>query len=134
VGTTKSPKTVTFDQYLNMLIKQGWLDRIQVGNTSGAKANKRRRQDGEDGTVDLEWRWGERAQAQISEQDMGKFVVDFMVERSTLERDQPENDRERATRSEKLRKQLTKDVKKAAQFPLTTIENSAHDAEQAAQA
>lgn len=134
VGTSNSPKRIQFEQYLNLLIKQGYLDRIVVGTKGGVKGGKRPRgvrQDGEEGTVDVEWKWGERAQAEISEQGVSSFVVNFMTERSILERDQPENERERATRLEKLKKRLTKDVKKAAQSPLTIIENAAHDGEHA---
>lgn len=125
VGTMNAPKKITLDQYLIILVKQGYLDRVKVGNTSGQKGNKRQRgggarNDGDEGSVDLEWRWGERAHYEISEQGISDFVVEFMAEKSKPENAQ-ESDRAKQARLEKVKKQITKDVARAAQTPLTQI-------------
>jgi hypothetical protein len=128
IGTDSVPKRVSLEQYLNLLIKQGYLDRVKVGNISGQKTGSKRprgslvQPEGQEGSVDLEWRWGERAHAEISEEGISDFIVEFMVERSRPTGNAPESEAARKERLAKLQKQLVKDVKKAAQTPLTSID------------
>jgi hypothetical protein len=134
IGTPNAPKKLTFEQYLTLVIKQGYLDRIKVGNTAGARTGAKRgragavRAEGEEGTVDLEWRWGERSHAEISEKGIGDFVVSFMTEQSRPAGGIEEGEKARKARLEKVRKQLESDVRKAAQTELTRIEGEAPDA------
>lgn len=127
VGSTNAPKKSTLEQYLTLAIKQGYLDRVNVGNAAGTKTGAKRgrggatRADGEEGTVDLEWRWGERAHAEISEQGISGFVVSFMTDQSRPVGNVQESDRAKKERREKVQKQLTADIIKAAQGPLTKI-------------
>lgn len=126
VGTMNSPKKITLEQYLTLLIKQGYLDRVKVGNIAGQKGNKRprggaARPDGDEGSIDFEWRWGERAHAEISEQGISDFVVEFMTERSKPDGNAQESERAKQARLEKVKRQITKDVARAAQTDLTQI-------------
>lgn len=90
----QSPQqTLTTDQYLHTLLRQSYLDRVQVGDSGkkrGAKVGgvKRPRTTqgdgggnfgGEDDQTMYEWRWGSRAFAEIGEVGIAQFVADFMV-------------------------------------------------------
>ncbi|KAG8808901.1 hypothetical protein FRC17_003718 [Serendipita sp. 399] len=126
-GPSAAPKVTTFDTLLTNLLKQGYLDRVRVGNSAGPKANKRGRggmskSDNPEDAADFEWRWGERAHAEISEQGISDFIVSFMMDRSRPIGNVQESERAKKERLEKLQKQLTKDITRAAQTKLTTIE------------
>ncbi|PVF97462.1 hypothetical protein CPB86DRAFT_734686 [Serendipita vermifera] len=128
VGTDTASKRLSLEQYLNLLIRQGYLDRVKIGNISGQKTGAKRPRgsaphpDAQEGSVDFEWRWGERAHAEISEEGISDFIVEFMVERSRPTGNEPESSTERKDRLAKLQKQLVKDIKKAALTPLTIVE------------
>lgn len=95
-STTRS---VTLDTYLTQLLKQGYLDRLQVGGDAkqlkakakGKGGAKRVRGDEEDtdGTT-YEWRWGPRAYSEVGEKAIAQFVAEFMV-RDGLEGDDEED-------------------------------------------
>ncbi|KIM31277.1 hypothetical protein M408DRAFT_327538 [Serendipita vermifera MAFF 305830] len=130
VGSVNAPKRSTLEQYLTLAIKQGYLDRVNIGNAAGARTgatkrgrggNNAVRADGEEGAVDIEWRWGERAHAEISEQGISDFVVAFMTDQSRPAGNVAESERAKKERREKVRKQLNTDILKAAQAPLTKI-------------
>ncbi|KAJ6589317.1 MAGE family-domain-containing protein [Mycena capillaripes] len=76
-------RTLTLDAYLTQLIRQGYLDRQQVGGEpkKGAAKGKRARvaADDEGGQMTYEWRWGTRAQSEVGEQALAQFVAEFMV-------------------------------------------------------
>ncbi|KAF9466735.1 MAGE family-domain-containing protein [Collybia nuda] len=81
-NTQSTHRTVTVDQYLSTLIRQGYLDRQQIGeNTKKGKGAKRGRatQADEDAGITYEWRWGNRAQSEIGEKGIAQFVAEFMV-------------------------------------------------------
>lgn len=119
---------------MTLVIKQGYLDRIKVGNTAGARTGGKRgrggasRLDGEEGTVDVEWRWGERSHSEISEKGIGDFVVSFMTEQSRPVGNAQESEKAKKERLAKVQKQLQKDILKAAQAELTKIEGDTPDA------
>ncbi|KAG8829053.1 hypothetical protein FRC18_009622 [Serendipita sp. 400] len=126
-GPSAAPKAMSFDNLLMNLVKQGYLERIKVGASAGPKGNKRGRgglskSDNLEDAADHEWRWGERAHAEISEQGISDFIVSFMMDRSRPVGNIQESERVKKERLEKLQKQLTKDVSRAAQTKLTTIE------------
>lgn len=94
-STTKSLST---DNFLTLLLKQGYLDRTQIGGEAskkgkGAKGGVKRVR-GADETaegVTYEWRWGPRAHAEAGEKAIAQFVGQFMV-RELLEGDEDEDE------------------------------------------
>lgn len=115
------------EQYLSLLIRQNYLDRLKIGSGApgpGAGAKRGRpsaRAEGEDGEFNLEWRWGERAQAEISERGVCDFMVEFMVERSRPEGGRPEGIVAKRERLKRLEKQTRRDIKRAAASELSWI-------------
>ena len=93
-STTRSQN---IDGYLSHLLKQGYLDRQQVGDVGAKKGgkpggSKRLRtqvEDREDGRT-YEWRWGARAFSEVGEEYIGRFIAEFMV---STEIDQEEEER-----------------------------------------
>ncbi|KAG8785245.1 hypothetical protein FRC12_017811 [Ceratobasidium sp. 428] len=83
-------RRMRFQDFLNHLTKLGYLERqravtANAGNTQQPRKRGRQSQptqdDDEDGSA-FEWRWGSRAHAEIGEQSVAEFMVDFMVERA----------------------------------------------------
>lgn len=114
------------EQYLNLLIRQGYLDRLKTGSGApgpgaGAKRGRPSGKGGEEGEFNLEWRWGERAQAEISEKGICDFMVEFMVERSRPEGGRPEGPVAKRERLMRVEKQMQRDIKRAAASELTYI-------------
>jgi hypothetical protein len=68
--STSNPPTL--DTYLKQLTKQGYLESIKIGGHSNATRNV-------DGgvVVDVEWRWGGRADAEIGERAVAEFMADL---------------------------------------------------------
>lgn len=78
--TAQSTHTViTIDTYLTNLVKQGYLDRQQIGETKKKGGTKRVRAQDEEEGIKYEWRWGNRAECEIGEQALAEFVAEFMV-------------------------------------------------------
>ncbi|KAG5641632.1 hypothetical protein DXG03_004569 [Asterophora parasitica] len=74
-------KTQTVETYLTTFIRTGYLDRIQVGDAKKGKGAKRARMtqaDDETGAT-YEWKWGSRAQSEVGEKAIAKFIAEFMV-------------------------------------------------------
>ena len=121
------PRKITMEQYLTLLIRQGYLDRLKTGSrapgpAAGAKRGRPATNvEGEDGEFNLEWRWGERAQAEISERGVCDFMVEFMVERSRPEGGRPEGVVARRERLIRFEKQMRRDIKRAAASELSGI-------------
>jgi hypothetical protein len=81
-------KSQSVDAYLTHLIRQGYLDRQRVGDNKGAGTKRNRgrpvvatQADGGEETGTWEWRWGNRAQSEVGEKGVAKFIAEFMVER-----------------------------------------------------
>lgn len=77
---------MSLDTYLTQLIRQGYLDRVRLGDNRVAGGKRDRapaatQVSGEDNHA-YEWRWGNRSHSEISEQGVASFVAEFMVERS----------------------------------------------------
>lgn len=129
-GNPAFAKKVSVEQYLTTLIRQNYLDRIQIGGgPTGAAKGKRMRGagmtkgggDNEDGDLNYEWRWGERAHAEISEEAVCAFMVEFMTERSRPDGNAEEREEKRQERLERVEKQMERDIIRAAATPLTKI-------------
>ncbi|KAJ7360993.1 hypothetical protein DFH08DRAFT_362829 [Mycena albidolilacea] len=88
-STASTHRTLSLDAYLTLLIRQGFLDRQQVGgdgagaNKGGAKAKRtpvQAQDDDAGGQHTYEWRWGARAQSEVAEKAVAGFVAEFMVQ------------------------------------------------------
>lgn len=93
-------KSLPIDTYLGQLIRQGYIDRIKVGETK-APGGKRARapaatQANADENQAFEWHWGHRSYSEIGEQAVATFVAEFMVERNRDD-DAEEDDQEDGT-------------------------------------
>ncbi|KAJ7048061.1 MAGE-domain-containing protein [Mycena amicta] len=84
-ASTHAGNVLTLDAYLTQLMRQGYIDRAQVGAGADGKksANKGKRgrvsaADEDIGTA-YEWRWGPRAASEVGEQAIAKFIAEFMV-------------------------------------------------------
>lgn len=81
----------TLEAFLYLCVRQGYLDLQRLGDVKGAPKKRGRASaatqaaNGGDEAVVYEWRWGPRALAEVGEQDVGRFVADFMVERGRRE-------------------------------------------------
>ncbi|KAG8960687.1 hypothetical protein FRC03_006274 [Tulasnella sp. 419] len=81
-------KAPTFEEYLGILHNQGYLQRNQVSANgimpsqpaAGGRRKSGRRGD-DDEELAVEWKWGARAHAEISEMSVANFMADFMKER-----------------------------------------------------
>ncbi|KIY65575.1 hypothetical protein CYLTODRAFT_400228 [Cylindrobasidium torrendii FP15055 ss-10] len=79
--------TVPLDTYLQHMMRQGYIERVLIGDAKKGKGkkvgnNKRIRGD-EDGAQQYEWKWGPRAQAEVGEKMIGTFIAKFMVDGNT---------------------------------------------------
>ena len=114
------------EQLFTLLIRQGYLDRLKTGSGApglgaGSKRARPSGKGGEEGEFNLEWKWGERAQAEISEKGICDFMVEFMVERSRPEGGRPEGLVAKRERLMRVEKQMRRDIKRAAASELTCI-------------
>ncbi|KAF9005035.1 MAGE family-domain-containing protein [Cyathus striatus] len=111
--TTATHRSMSTDDYLSVLLRQGYLDRQIIGDKSKAKGAKRVRSAQEDDAARLyEWRWGPRAMCEVGEAGIGHFVAEFMA--GDMEGyDEDESAQVRKNREEKLEKMM-KGVERAA--------------------
>lgn len=112
---------VALDLYLTTLIRQGYIDRQQIGaDAKKAKGKaKRARADDESGNT-YEWRWGNRAQSEIGEKGIAQFVAEFMVGEEEAEDEEEDEgsgrgraNKKQAEAESKLAK-MTKGIERAA--------------------
>jgi hypothetical protein len=74
-------KPFTIDALLAQFVKQSYLDKQKTSIATGHNAQKRSREGAalnEEDSAGFEWKWGTRAIAEISEEGIGAFMVDFM--------------------------------------------------------
>lgn len=96
--TQSTHQSLSVDNYLTQLIRQGYLDREQIsGKGNGTKKRARgvtstQARGGEDDTEDWEWRWGPRAMTEVGEVGVAKFIAEFMAQRMPLEAEDAEGD------------------------------------------
>ncbi|KAJ7479778.1 hypothetical protein FB451DRAFT_1365482 [Mycena latifolia] len=97
-SATSMHRALTLDAYRTALIRQGFLDRQQVGDAERALGGMgkcaRVAQADDDAGQTYEWRWGTRAQSEVSEQAVAAFVAEFMVGDDA--RDEPDEEEESA--------------------------------------
>ena len=126
---------MSLDTYLTQLIRQGYLDRIRLGDNKVAGGKRDRaaaatQVSAEDNHA-YEWRWGNRSHSEISEQGVANFVAEFMVERSRggrVDDDEQEAEghgrgkgRNREDGAERLLATMQKSVERAAGGNLSHI-------------
>jgi hypothetical protein len=126
-STHTTTPSVPIEQYLATLIRQGYLDRFQVGGADGGAGGaakkggtgaKRGRvslggggDDGEGGGPTYEWRWGVRAMTEVGEKAVAKWIAEFMAGGTGAEdeeeddEDQQVNGRKRGGRGGRERKE-----------------------------
>lgn len=82
---------MSIDTFLQHLVRQGYLDRVRLGDTKSATGKRRGRISATQGNGNAEenpqmyeWRWGNRAHGEMGEQAVAGFVGEFMVERTRL--------------------------------------------------
>ncbi|KAJ7751006.1 MAGE family-domain-containing protein [Mycena maculata] len=92
-------RTLTLDAYLTTLLRQGFLDRQQVGEAKkGGNKGKRGRvaQADDEAGQTYEWRWGARAQSEVGEVAICQFIAEFMIGEDGHGREEPEEEEEGA--------------------------------------
>lgn len=81
--TTATHRSLSLDTYLTNLQRQGFIERLAIGDGKQGKkgGNKRIRatQADEDDSTRYEWRWGNRALCEVGERAIARFVAEFMV-------------------------------------------------------
>jgi len=108
------------DTYLSGLLKQNYLDRQQVGDAArkgkkggaGSKRLRTQAEDLEEGRA-YEWRWGPRAHCEVGEENIGRFMAEFMVEREANQDGGGNSQAARKRREENLEKMYA-GIEKAA--------------------
>lgn len=105
------------------MIRQGYLDRIQVGDAKQGRTSKnakraRLTQADEENGVTYEWRWGSRAQSEVGEIAIAKFVAEFMI--GEADDDEDEGTRTRQDAGSRLER-MTKGIERAAGGHLSDI-------------
>lgn len=115
-------QSLTVEQFLAMAIRQGYLERQRVGEAKGGQKKRGRApatiQGGNnDDAVMFEWRWGPRATAEVGEQDIARFVAEFMVDRTRGDVE-VENDEEGGVQEDpetrKMREGMLRGIERAA--------------------
>lgn len=93
-------RSVTVEQYLSTLIRQGYLDQQQAGEAAKAKGKRGRvaANADDDSGATYEWRWGPRAQSEVGEKGIAQFVAEFMVGDADDDDDEEEEDGGRRAR------------------------------------
>ncbi|XP_006456478.1 hypothetical protein AGABI2DRAFT_122375 [Agaricus bisporus var. bisporus H97] len=129
--TIATHRAMKVDDYLSLLLRQGYLDRQIVGEVSGAGRKRARGKVGGDAHNDMgmqagdmyEWRWGARAFCEVGETDIAKFVAEFMVNYNTGGKAGDEEEDDEGTEGRKKTKveKMYMGVRKAAGGSLAAI-------------
>lgn len=90
LGTAGSK--ITIDAYLAQLVKQSYLEKQKANAGPQKRARGGNTVVGEDGESNNEWKWGSRAIAEIGEEGIGEFIVDFMETIEKLRRSSEDAD------------------------------------------
>lgn len=86
-SSASTTRSLTVDNYLFQLQRQGYLERRTIGEAGGRagvgskrlRATQAPKNDEENGQM-FEWRWGPRAMCEVGEQRIAEFIGEFMVE------------------------------------------------------
>lgn len=117
----------TLENFLAISVRQGYLDLQRLGDAKGAPRKRGRAPAATQGNADegivYEWRWGPRAQAEVGEQDVARFVADFMVERARHEAsgEDADEDVEDTPEVKKMRERTYGGIEKAAGGSLAAL-------------
>ncbi|KAF9530740.1 MAGE family-domain-containing protein [Crepidotus variabilis] len=92
LNTTSTVRSMNLDTFLSHILRQGYLDRQQVGGDAALKGKKgagtkrlrTQAEDIEEGRS-YEWRWGPRAHCEVGEENIAKFIAEFMVESDDID-------------------------------------------------
>ncbi|KAH0836380.1 MAGE-domain-containing protein [Lanmaoa asiatica] len=132
-------RSMPIDTFLQNLVRQGYLDRVRLGDTKSTTGKRRGRVSATQGNGNAEenpqayeWRWGNRAHGEVGEQAVARFVGEFMVERTRMadveeEEEGADGERRRGKQKKKevgLEKRLetvVKAIERAAGGNLTDI-------------
>lgn len=121
-------QSLTLEQYLNNAIRQGYLERQRVGEVKGQQKKRGRAaavtQGGaNDDAIVFEWRWGPRAYAEVGEQDVARFVAEFMVERTRgdVNDEEEEENVGEDPEAKKMREGMMRGIERAAGGNLTEL-------------
>ena len=85
--TSATTRALNLDSYLSNLLRQGYLDRQEVGGDASGKKGRKgggvkrlrtQAEDMDEGRT-YEWRWGPRAFCEVGEELIANFVAEFMV-------------------------------------------------------
>ncbi|KAK0189970.1 MAGE family-domain-containing protein [Armillaria mellea] len=97
--THATHKSVSMEAYMNMIIRQGFVERMAVGDAKKGKGKRVRATQGDDDSgATYEWRWGNRAHSEVGEQAIAQFVAEFMVGEQEAEDDEDDGARARGKR------------------------------------
>jgi hypothetical protein len=108
VSVQATHQTVTIENFLSQAQRSNYLEQSRVGADGTSKRGGKRGRGGDDDNVQYEWRWGPRAHSEIGEQGIGRFLAEFMAERSTAEQGDDDSDDDGAERQRALRKMTEK--------------------------
>ncbi|KAI0660108.1 MAGE family-domain-containing protein [Cubamyces menziesii] len=90
LSSQSTNQNLTLDAYLSQLTRQGYLEKVRLGNARGAPKRARASQHGTQAAAGAhddsvlaayEWRWGPRAAAEVGERAVAQFVAEFMAVR-----------------------------------------------------
>ncbi len=85
--TSATTRALNLDSYVSNLLRQGYLDRQEVGGDASGKKGRKgggvkrlrtQAEDMDEGRT-YEWRWGPRAFCEVGEELIANFVAEFMV-------------------------------------------------------
>ncbi|KAF5375853.1 hypothetical protein D9615_008195 [Tricholomella constricta] len=115
-------KTQSVETYLSTLIRHGYIDRTQVGDTKKGKGAKRARmtQADEENGATYEWKWGSRAQSEVGEKAIAKFIAEFMVG-DAGDDDEDEGGRDRREGAGSKLERMARGIERAAGGQLTDV-------------
>lgn len=123
--------SINIEDYLSSLQRLGFLDRTKVGGAS-ANGNKRGRGgqsqsqvNNEDEGDAFEWRWGPRAMTEVGEMGIGKFVADFLEERTREAEAEDEDDEMDERQARKARQKGEEQSTKRMEALVKGIERAA---------
>lgn len=123
-------RATSIDVFLQQLVRQGYLDRVRIGESKAATGKRRGRVsatqgagNGEDNAQAFEWHWGNRAHAEVGEQAVADFVGEFMVERLRLAEDEDED--EEGGRRRKGKQKQKEGMEKRLETMVKAIERAA---------
>ncbi|KAK0236547.1 MAGE-domain-containing protein [Armillaria nabsnona] len=92
-------KSASMEAYMNTIIRQGFVERVAVGDAKKGKGKRVRATQGdEDSGATYEWRWGNRAHSEVGEKAIAQFVAEFMVGEQEAEDEEEDGGRARGRR------------------------------------